>query len=65
MKLPKIDLKQLEEMKRQNFKDRLEFIDKYAEWVLKMPNRKWSREQKRLIDSQFAATDTSGKKGRE
>lgn len=63
MKLPKIDLKKLEEMKKQNFKDRLEFIDKYAEWVLKTPNRKWSKEQKKLIDSQF--TVVAGKKGRE
>ncbi len=62
MRLPKIDLKVLEEMKRQNFRDRLEFIDKYAGWVLKTPNRKWSKEQKRLIDSQFI---TAGKKGRE
>ncbi len=63
MKLPKIDLEALEKMKKQNFKDRLEFIDKYAEWVLKTPNRKWSREQKRLIDSQFSIVGR--KKGRE
>lgn len=63
MKLPKIDLKKLKKFKEENFRERLEFIDKYAEWVLKTPNRKWSKEQKRLIDSQFATT--AGKKGRE
>lgn len=65
MKLPKIDLKKLEKFKKENFRDRLEFIDRYAEWVLKTPNRKWSKEQKKLIDSQFATTTAAETKGRE
>lgn len=48
MKIPKIDLEELEKFKKQNFEDRLDFIEKYAEWVKK--NKKWSSEQKKLID---------------
>jgi hypothetical protein len=33
--LPKIDLKEIEKMKKENFRERLEFIDRYAEWVKK------------------------------
>ncbi len=49
MKLPKIDLKELKQMKKDNFKARLEFIDKYAEWVKKTPNKEWSSQQKEII----------------
>lgn len=42
----KIDLKELEEQKKENFKERLEFIKKYAEWVKKTPNKIWSKQQK-------------------
>ena len=48
--IPKINLKELKELKKQNFKERLEFIDKYAEWVNKAANRKWSKEQKQIIN---------------
>ncbi len=51
MKTPEIDLDQLKKMKEENFKERLEFIDKYAEWMKKTPNRKWSSEQKALTDN--------------
>ena len=47
---PKIDLKELEKQKEQNFRERLEFIDKYAEWLKKTPNKEWSRQQKEIID---------------
>jgi len=33
MDIPKIDLKELRRQKRQNFKERLEFIDCYVEWL--------------------------------
>jgi hypothetical protein len=49
MKLPKIDLDELKKLKEENFKERLEFIDKYAEWVKKSSNKKWSTEQKGLV----------------
>ena len=53
MKVPNINLKELEEFKERNFKERLDFIDKYVEWLKKTPNKKWSKEQKELIDSQI------------
>jgi hypothetical protein len=51
MKTPKIDLEELKRIKKENFKERLEFIDKYAKWLKKTSNKKWSSEQKDLIDS--------------
>lgn len=50
MKTPKIDLKELKKFKEENFKERLEFIDKYAEWLKKTPNKRWSSEQKDITD---------------
>ena len=50
MKTPEIDLKELEKMKKDNFQQRLEFIDKYVKWLKKTPNKKWSKQQKKLID---------------
>ncbi|MDP4012320.1 MAG: hypothetical protein Q8R00_01825 [Candidatus Nanoarchaeia archaeon] len=50
MKVPDIDLEALEEFKKKNFKDRLEFIDKYVESLKKKSNKKWSSEQKDLMD---------------
>lgn len=52
MKLPKINLRELEKQKEQNFKERLKFIGRYAEYIRKNTNKKWSSEQKNLIDSQ-------------
>jgi len=50
MKTPEIDLKELEELKKENFRQRLEFIEKYVEWLKKTPNKEWSKQQKELID---------------
>lgn len=50
MKAPDIDLKELKKQKKQNFIDRLNFIKQYAQWVKKTPNKKWSSQQKKLID---------------
>jgi len=47
---PKIDLKRLDKEKEKNFKQRLEFIDKYVDYVKKTPNKKWSSEQKKIIN---------------
>ena len=49
-KLPKIDLKELEKFKEENFKERLKFIDQYTEWLKKTPNKVWSSQQKKIID---------------
>lgn len=48
-----INLKELKKQKKQNFKERLKFIDMYVEWLKKTPNEEWSLQQKKLIDSQF------------
>ena len=50
MKLPKIDLKELEKQKEENFKERLEFIDRYTEWLKRTPNKRRSSEQKSIIN---------------
>lgn len=49
MKAPNIDLKELNKLKEDNFKDRLEFIDQYSKWVKNSPNSKWSSSQKKII----------------
>lgn len=48
--LPKVNLKELKKQKELNFKQRLEFIDKYTDWLDKTPNKKWSKQQKAMID---------------
>lgn len=50
MKTPRVNLKELEKIKEQNFRERLEFIDKYVEWMKKNSNKTWSGQQKQLID---------------
>ena len=50
MNMPNIDLKELEKQKEENFKQRLEFIKKYVEWLKKTSNKEWSRQQNELID---------------
>jgi len=50
MKTPHIDLKELEKQKKENFIERLEFIDRYAEWVKKKKNKEWSRQQKKIVN---------------
>lgn len=49
-KLPRVDLKELEKFKEDNFRERLEFIDMYVKWLKKTPNKEWSKQQKELID---------------
>ena len=50
MKLPNINLEELKAQKEENFRERLKFIDQYAEWVKKTPNKNWSTQQKALIN---------------
>lgn len=39
-----------------NRKERLDFIHLYAEWVKRMPNEIWSKQQAELIDSFMLST---------
>ncbi len=50
MKLPEINIKELEKLKQDNFKERLKFLDKYGEWLKKTRNKEWSSQQKEIID---------------
>jgi len=50
MKAPHIDLEELKAQKEENFMERLKFIDQYAEWVKKTPNKTWSAQQKTIVD---------------
>ncbi|MBI4045042.1 MAG: hypothetical protein HY392_05015 [Candidatus Diapherotrites archaeon] len=50
-KFPKIDLKELEEDKKRNHEQRLEFVRIYAKWVKKTPNKVWSKQHKEFIDN--------------
>ncbi len=49
MRTPEINLKELKKIKEENFKERLEFIDKYSEWLKKTSNKEWSSEQKKVM----------------
>ena len=49
MKLPKINFKELEKFKKQNFEERLKNIDLYVKWLKKTPNKEWSKEQKKIL----------------
>lgn len=49
-KLPEINLKELERMKEENFRERLEFLDKYVDWIKKTDNATWSSAQKALVN---------------
>jgi len=48
----RIDLKELEEDKKRNFKERLEFIKFWVEYIKTHDDKEWSRQQNVLIDSQ-------------
>ncbi len=50
MKLPNIDLDELKRIKEENRRERMEFIDKYIEWLKKTPNKEWS-SQRKLMES--------------
>lgn len=50
MKLPEINLKELEKIRKKNFRERLEFQDKYMKWMKMSSNFKWSTAQKALIN---------------
>ena len=48
--LPDIDKKELDREKERNLLERLGFIERYAQWLKKTPNKVWSRQQKNVID---------------
>ncbi len=50
----KVNLEELEKFKVQNLKERLEFIDLWAEYIKTHSDKKWSKQQKTIIDSQIS-----------
>ncbi len=48
----KVDLRELKKFKAQNARERLEFIDLWAEYVKNNPDEEWSEQQGELIDPQ-------------
>jgi hypothetical protein len=49
----KIDIKELKEFKRKNAEERLRFIDYWADYMKKHPDKVWSKAQNIVIDSQI------------
>ena len=50
LKLTEKDLKELEEEKERNRQQRMEFVNMYAEWLKKTPNKEWSKQQNKLLN---------------
>ena len=48
-KIPKIDLEELKKFKEQNFKERLEFIDLYTEWLKKKKIKNGANSKNNLL----------------
>ncbi len=46
-----VDFKELDEKKRRNKIERLQFIDWYVEWLKKTPNEIWSKQHAEFINS--------------
>lgn len=46
-------LKELEEEKERNFRQKVEFIKLYAEWIKKTPNEEWSKKHSKFINSMY------------
>jgi len=61
LKLPEINLKELEKIKKQNFKERLEFQDRYVKWMKMTNNARWSSAQKVLINRKAKLSNRSSR----
>lgn len=48
-----IDFEQLKKDKENNFKERLEFVKFWVEYIKTHSDEKWSEQQNIIIDSQF------------
>ena len=50
LKLTKKDLIELKEEMKRNRKQRMEFVNMYADWLKKTPNKVWSKQQVKYLD---------------
>lgn len=48
-----VNLEELKKFKRQNFEDRLKFIDFWVEYMKKHSDHEWSKQQAQFIDAQY------------
>ena len=44
-------IQEAEEVRKINFKQNLEFVDYYVNWMKTVPNEVWSKQQAKLINS--------------
>lgn len=50
-------LKELEADKKRNFRQNIEFAEFYAEWIKKTPNKEWSKQHSKFINSMYKKKD--------
>ena len=48
-----VDLNELNEFKKKNFEDRLNFISFWTDYIKKHSDEEWSKQQATIIDSQI------------
>jgi hypothetical protein len=58
-----LDLREVEEDRKRNRKQRLEFITWYARWVKSTPNSKWSAQQKKMLNELIKSANIIEKEG--
>ena len=47
------DSKGVLKKKERNFKQKIEFAEFYAEWIKKTPNKEWSKQHSKFINSMY------------
>lgn len=60
----KINLEEIKKEKQKNFKERLWFINYWANYVKTNPDEDWSQQQKVLIDSQIKGAQSLKKEAK-
>ena len=60
----KFDLTELRKEKKRNQEERLEFVKMYADWLMKRPNKVWSKEQTKFINSVLKSSKAFQKQSR-
>ncbi len=53
-------LKELRDIKKENFEQNLKFMDLYAKFLKSKTNKEWSRQQKEFINSIYASLPKKG-----
>ena len=62
--MKKFDLSELKREKKRNRKERLEFVKMYADWIMKRPNKEWSKEHASFINSVLKSSKAFQKQSR-